>query len=88
MPTPQDLAAELSQERFALASLLEFARTLTPDLGPRGIIRSVLRSVMGKSLIKEAFAYLADGERYELVAAQDSLIWNFRKRLIAKDSTG
>ncbi len=68
MPTPQDLAAELSQERFALASLLEFARTLTPDLGPRGIIRSVLRSVMGKSLIKEAFAYLADGERYELVA--------------------
>jgi sigma-B regulation protein RsbU (phosphoserine phosphatase) len=68
VPTSQDLAAELSQERFALASLLEFARTLTPDLGPRGIIRSVLRSVMGKSLIKEAFAYLADGEKYELVA--------------------
>ncbi len=70
MPTPQDLAAELSQERYALASLLEFARTLTPDLGPSGIIRSVLRTVMGKSLIKEAIGYLgtADGERYELVA--------------------
>ncbi len=70
MPTPQDLAAELSQERFALTSLLEFARTLTPDLGPRGIMRSVLRTVMGKSLIKEAIAYLGtmDGEHYELVA--------------------
>jgi phosphoserine phosphatase RsbU/P len=68
VPTPQDLAAELSQERFALTSLLEFARTLTPDLGPRGIIRSVLRTVMGKSLIKEAFAYLVDGSQYELVA--------------------
>ncbi len=58
MPTPQDLAAELTQERYALSSLLEFARTLTPDLGPHGIIRSVLRTVMGKSLIKEAFAYV------------------------------
>jgi sigma-B regulation protein RsbU (phosphoserine phosphatase) len=64
----KDLAAELSQERFALTSLLEFARTLTPDLGPRGIIRSVLRTVMGKSLIAEAFGYLADGNQYELVA--------------------
>ncbi len=70
MLTPKDLAAELSQERYALASLLEFARTLTPDLGPSGIIRSVLRTVMGKSLIKEAIGYLGttDGERYELVA--------------------
>jgi sigma-B regulation protein RsbU (phosphoserine phosphatase) len=65
-----DLATQLSQERFALTSLLEFARTLTPDLGPSGIIRSVLRTVMGKSLIKEAIGYLgtADGERFELVA--------------------
>ena len=70
MPTPQDLATQLSQERYALSSLLEFARTLSPDLGPRGIIRSVLRTVMGKSLIAEAFAYLgtANGERYELIA--------------------
>ena len=70
MPTPQDLASELSQERFALSSLLEFARTLTPDLGPEGIIRSVLRTVMGKSLISEAFAYLGSetGQDYLLVA--------------------
>ena len=70
MPTPQDLATQLSQERYALSSLLEFARTLSPDLGPRGIIRSVLRTVMGKSLITESFAYLgiANGEKYELVA--------------------
>lgn len=68
MPTPQDLAAELTQERFALSSVLEFARTLTPDLGPREIIRSALRAIMGKSLIAEAFGYLADGDRFELVA--------------------
>jgi serine phosphatase RsbU (regulator of sigma subunit) len=67
VPTPQDLATQLSQERYALSSLLEFARTLSPDLGPRGIMRSVLRTVMGKSLIKEAFAYLgiSNGDRYE-----------------------
>lgn len=69
MSTTQDLANELQQERFALSSLLEFARTLTPDLGPRGIVRSVLRTVMGKSLIKEAFAYVITGDQqYELVA--------------------
>src|SRR5437879_5225501 len=70
MPTTQDLAAELQQERFALSSLLDFARTLTPDLGPRGIVRSVLRTVMGKSLIKEAFAYVCTSETgyFELVA--------------------
>ena len=68
MPLPQDLAIELSHERYALASLLEFAGTLTPDLGPEGIIRSVLRTAMGKSLIAEAFAYLRMGDRYELVA--------------------
>lgn len=70
MPTPQELAVELSQERFALSSLLEFARTLTPDLGPESIVRSVLRTVMGKSLISEAFAYLGTegGNRFRLVA--------------------
>ncbi len=68
MPTPQELAVELSHERYALSSLLEFAGTLTPDLGPEGIIRSVLRTAMGKSLIAEAFAYLRMEDRYELVA--------------------
>ncbi len=69
MPTTHDLATQLSQERYALSSLLEFARTLTPDLGPRGIIRSVLRTVMGKSLIKDAFAYLAnDDGTFDLVS--------------------
>jgi phosphoserine phosphatase RsbU/P len=70
MSMTQDLAAELQQERFALSSLLDFARTLTPDLGPRGIVRSVLRTVMGKSLIKEAFAYVGTNETgyFELAA--------------------
>ncbi|MDP4198136.1 MAG: PP2C family protein-serine/threonine phosphatase [Bacteroidota bacterium] len=66
-----DLATELQQERYALSSLLEFARTLTPDLGLEGIVRSVLRTVMGTSLIKEAFAYLAiqhDGHDFKRVA--------------------
>jgi serine phosphatase RsbU (regulator of sigma subunit) len=68
LPDIHDLAADLSRERFALSSLLEFARTLTPDLGPRGIIRSVVRTVMGKSLIKDAFAYLgATDGTYELI---------------------
>ena len=58
MSVTEDLATQLSQERYALTSLLEFARTLTPDLGPEGIIKSVLRTVMGRSLIKDAFAYL------------------------------
>ena len=57
-----ELQHELQQERFALSSLLDFARTLTPNLGPRGIVRSVLRTVMGKSLIKEAFAYVCTTE--------------------------
>lgn len=68
MPTIKELSAELTQERFALASLLEFARILTPDLGPREIIRSGLRTIMGKSLIAEAFGYLAKDGMYELVA--------------------
>lgn len=72
MPNTNDLATQLSHERYALSSLLEYAQTLTPDLGPRGIIRSVLRTAMGKSLIKEAFAYLEisgqTGEQFELSA--------------------
>src|ERR1035437_2476891 len=69
VPIHHDLEVQLTQERYALSSLLEFVRTLTPDLGPRGIIRSVLRTVMGRSLIKEAFAYLQDtaSNGYELV---------------------
>jgi len=66
--TEEDVAVQLSHERYALSSLLEFAGTLTPDLGPEGIIRSVLRTAMGKSLIAEAFAYLRMDDRYELVA--------------------
>jgi len=55
-----------------MRSLLEFARTLTPDLGPEGILKSVLRTIMGKGLITEGFSYLSskneDGElRYHLV---------------------
>src|ERR1700756_541583 len=68
MPTPQELATELSQERFALAAVLEFARTLTPDLGPREIVHSALHAMMGKSLISEAFGYLAKDGNFELVA--------------------
>ncbi|HET6401255.1 MAG TPA: PP2C family protein-serine/threonine phosphatase [Candidatus Kapabacteria bacterium] len=68
MFTEEDVAVQLSHERYALSSLLEFAGTLTPDLGPEGIIRSVLRTAMGKSLIAEAFAYLRMDDRYELVA--------------------
>jgi len=70
VPTPQDLVTQLSQERYALSSLLEFARTLSPDLGPRGIIRNVLRTVMGKSLIKEAFGYIGSesGATFHLIA--------------------
>src|ERR1700704_2030119 len=55
----QSLDRELLRERFAMRSLLEFARTLTPDLGPEGILKSVLRTIMGKGLITEGFAYLA-----------------------------
>ena len=68
-----DPGRELLRERFAMRSLLEFARTLTPDLGPDGILKSVQRTIMGKALITEAFAYLSikkiDGEhRYHLVS--------------------
>jgi hypothetical protein len=43
-----DFEKELLRERFAMRSLLEFTRTLTPDLGIEGIIRSVERTVMEK----------------------------------------
>jgi serine phosphatase RsbU (regulator of sigma subunit) len=62
IPSSQDLAGDLSRERYALSSLLEFARTLRPDLGPHGILRSVQRTIMGKALIMSSFVYLADGE--------------------------
>jgi sigma-B regulation protein RsbU (phosphoserine phosphatase) len=65
-----DPARDLLRERFAMSSLLEFARTLTPDLGPEGIIKSVLRTIMGKGLIAEGFAYLSSGneDEYRLVS--------------------
>ncbi|MEO8873622.1 MAG: GAF domain-containing SpoIIE family protein phosphatase [Candidatus Kapaibacterium sp.] len=56
----RDLQSELNRERYALSSLLDFVRTLTPDLGAEGIVRSVVRTVMGKALIKDAFAYLLE----------------------------
>jgi serine phosphatase RsbU (regulator of sigma subunit) len=59
---PTDPQAQLERERFAMRSLLEFARTLTPDLGIEGIIRSVERTVMGKGLISDCYSYLADDE--------------------------
>jgi sigma-B regulation protein RsbU (phosphoserine phosphatase) len=67
------LDRDLRRERFAMHSLLEFARTLTPDLGPQGILKSVLRTIMGKGLIVEGFAYLSmeKGEEthwYNLIA--------------------
>jgi serine phosphatase RsbU (regulator of sigma subunit) len=66
-PEIRDLERDLLRERFAMRSLLEFARTLTPDLGVQGIIRSVQRTVMGKGLITESFAYLEnqDAEKFE-----------------------
>jgi serine phosphatase RsbU (regulator of sigma subunit) len=57
-----DFEKELLRERFAMRSLLEFTRTLTPDLGIEGIIRSVERTVMGKGLISDCYSYLADDE--------------------------
>ena len=56
--TTEQLQDELVRERFALRSLLEFAQTLTPELGVEGIIRSVLRTIMGKALIQDCFAYV------------------------------
>jgi sigma-B regulation protein RsbU (phosphoserine phosphatase) len=68
-PETRDLERDLLRERFAMRSLLEFARTLTPDLGVQGIIRSVQRTVMGKGLITESFAYLENQEagKFEFV---------------------
>lgn len=71
-PQP-DLERDLRRERFAMRSLLEFARTLTPDLGPVGILKSIQRTIMGKALITDGFAYLSDGadggeRRYRLVS--------------------
>jgi serine phosphatase RsbU (regulator of sigma subunit) len=71
-PTP-DLERDLRRERFAMRSLLEFARTLTPDLGPIGILKSIQRTIMGKALITDGFAYLSDNagvgsRRYKLVS--------------------
>jgi serine phosphatase RsbU (regulator of sigma subunit) len=57
-PTTEELQQELVRERFALRSLLDFAQTLTPELGVEGIIRSVLRTIMGKALIQDTFAYV------------------------------
>jgi sigma-B regulation protein RsbU (phosphoserine phosphatase) len=56
----ETLQLELSRERYALSSLLDFARTLTPDLGVGGILKSVIRTIMGKALIKDALAYGED----------------------------
>lgn len=58
LPTTEELQQELVRERFALRSLLDFAQTLTPELGVEGIIRSVLRTIMGKALIQDTFAYV------------------------------
>lgn len=53
-----DSRSDLLRERFALRSLLDFAQTLTPELGVEGIIRSVLRTIMGKALIQDSYAYV------------------------------
>jgi serine phosphatase RsbU (regulator of sigma subunit) len=60
--TSSELTTQLNQERYALRSLLEFVRVLTPDRGVEAIVRSVLLTIMGRSLIKDAFAYVDDGE--------------------------
>ncbi len=72
-PLP-DLERDLRRERFAMRSLLEFARTLTPDLGTIGILKSIQRTIMGKALITDGFAYMSvenpDGSdrRFQLVS--------------------
>lgn len=53
----QNFELELHRERFALNSLLEFAQTLRPTLGVQGILKSVVRTIMGKALISDSFAY-------------------------------
>lgn len=58
----QQLERDLVRERFAMRSLLEFARTLTPELGAEGILKSILRTIMGKGLITHAFAYFANSD--------------------------
>ncbi len=58
----RQLERDLVRERFAMRSLLEFARTLTPELGAEGILKSILRTIMGKGLITHAFAYFADSD--------------------------
>jgi serine phosphatase RsbU (regulator of sigma subunit) len=70
----EELTTQLSQERYALGSLLDFVRILTPDIGPTGIIRSVLRTIMGKSLIKDAFAYIEMPRRDEEAATSYKLV--------------
>jgi serine phosphatase RsbU (regulator of sigma subunit) len=72
-PPIPDPARDLLRERFAMHSLLEFARMLTPDLGPEGILKSVMRTIMGKGLIIEGFAYLSGKKeqaeiRYHIVS--------------------
>jgi len=69
MPSSQELQLELSRERYALRSLLEFAQTLRPTLGAQSILKSVVRTIMGKALVSDAFAYFRfDGEEeFELV---------------------
>lgn len=57
----------LTHERFALTSLLDFARTLTADLGNVGILKSVIRTIMGKALIKDALAFIAHEGEFHLV---------------------
>jgi sigma-B regulation protein RsbU (phosphoserine phosphatase) len=64
---PSIPANPLTHERFALTSLLDFARTLTPDLGSVGILKSVIRTVMGKALIKDALAFVKHEGRFHLV---------------------
>ncbi len=60
-------ANPLTHERFALTSLLDFARTLTPDLGTTGILKSVIRTIMGKALIKDALAFVRHEGQFQIV---------------------
>ena len=63
----EHLPGPLTHERFALTSLLDFARTLTPDLGTVGILKSVIRTIMGKALIKDALAFVSSSGDFNLV---------------------
>ncbi len=64
---PNEQHNPLTHERFALTSLLDFARTLTADLGNVGILKSVIRTIMGKALIKDALAFIAHDGVFQLV---------------------